>query len=71
MEARRRFPTKATQKLQLMMRRDRDEARRSGPPTFMCSIARWPLLAHLAGRLIRLGFRPEHVSRQALNSPAD
>ncbi|HEY0122627.1 MAG TPA: FAD-dependent oxidoreductase [Rhizobium sp.] len=75
-EARRRFPTKATQKLQLMMRRDRrkrdgDEARRNGPPAFMRSIARWPLLAHLAGRLIGLGFRPEHVSRQALNSPAD
>lgn len=65
-EARRRFPTKATQKLQLMMRRDRrkregEEARREGPPAFMRSIARWPLLAHLAGRLVGLGFRPEHV----------
>lgn len=65
-EARRRFPTKATQKLQLMMRRDRrkregDETKRSGPPTFMRSIARWPILAHLAGRLIGLGFRPEHI----------
>lgn len=65
-EARRRFPTKATQKLQLMMRRDRrqredDDARRSGPPAFMRGIARWPLLAHLAGRLLGLGFRPEHV----------
>lgn len=65
-EARRRFPTKATQKLQLMMRRDRrkregDETKRSGPPAFMRQIARWPVLAHLAGRLIGLGFRPEHV----------
>lgn len=65
-EDRRRFPTKATQKLQLMMRRDRrrregDEARRSGPPAFMRHIARWPLLAHLAGRLVGLGLRPEHV----------
>ncbi|CAH1650594.1 MULTISPECIES: FAD-dependent oxidoreductase [unclassified Chelatococcus] len=65
-EARRRFPTRATQKLQLMMRRDKrkreaDLNRRSGPPAFMRGIARWPALAHLAGRLIGLGFRPEHV----------
>lgn len=65
-EARRRFPTRATQKLQLLMRRDRrqreqDDARRNGPPAFMRTIARWPVLAHLAGRLLGLGFRPEHV----------
>ena len=34
---------------------------RNGPPAFMRSIARWPVLARLAGRLIGLGFRPEHV----------
>ncbi|MDR6955299.1 2-polyprenyl-6-methoxyphenol hydroxylase-like FAD-dependent oxidoreductase [Ancylobacter sp. 3268] len=63
-EARRRFPTWATQKLQLMMRRNPDKPRsasRSGPPGFLKAIARWPVLAHLAGRLIGLGFRPEHV----------
>lgn len=65
-EVRRRFPTRATQKLQLMMRRDRrkrtaDDSQRTGPPAFMRGIARWPVLAHLAGRLIGLGFRPEHV----------
>src|SRR5690606_20108823 len=65
-EARRSFPAKATQKLQLMMRRGRrkretDDAKRDGPPSFMRSIARWPVLAHLAGRLVGLGFRPEHV----------
>lgn len=71
-EARRGFPTRATQKLQLMMRgkrRAQDEAAdkdgtsapRSGPPAFMRTIARWPLLAHLAGRLVGIGFRPEHV----------
>jgi len=27
----------------------------------MRGIARWPVLAHLSGRLIGLGFRPEHV----------
>src|SRR6201999_3691598 len=62
-EARRRWPTKMTQKLQLMMRgnrRRRDEAKREGPPAFMRSISRWPVLARFAGRLIGLGFRPEH-----------
>ncbi|MGO4686247.1 FAD-dependent oxidoreductase [Hyphomicrobium sp. 2TAF46] len=65
-EKRRTFPTKATQKLQLMMRSDRrkreaNEKTRSGPPGFVLGIARWPVLAHLSGRLIGLGFRPEHV----------
>ncbi len=49
-----------------MMRSDRrkredDGRKRSGPPAFMRGIARWPVFAHLAGRLIGLGFRPEHV----------
>lgn len=75
-EARRSFPTKATQKLQLMMRRDRrkregepdgedaaarEAPRRGGPPAFLRWIARWPVLAHISGRLIGLGFRQEHV----------
>ena len=65
-EKRRSFPTRATQKLQLMMRSSRradqaDEQKRKGPPAFIRGIARWPVLAHLAGRLIGLGFRMEHV----------
>jgi 2-polyprenyl-6-methoxyphenol hydroxylase-like FAD-dependent oxidoreductase len=65
-EKRRLFPTRATQKLQLMMRSRRrkdegDAKKRKGPPAFIRGIARWPLLAHLAGRLIGLGFRMERV----------
>ncbi|KAA9388763.1 FAD-dependent oxidoreductase [Neorhizobium galegae] len=65
-EKRRSFPTRATQKLQLMMRSSRrtdegDDRQRKGPPAFIRGIARFPLLAHLAGRLIGLGFRMEHV----------
>jgi 2-polyprenyl-6-methoxyphenol hydroxylase-like FAD-dependent oxidoreductase len=65
-EKRRLFPTRATQKLQLMMRssRRKDEKTaetKKGPPAFIRGIARVPLLAHLAGRLIGLGFRMEHV----------
>jgi 2-polyprenyl-6-methoxyphenol hydroxylase-like FAD-dependent oxidoreductase len=66
LEKRRSFPTRATQKLQLMMRSSRrkdqaDAAKSKGPPGFIRGIARWPVLAHLAGRLIGLGFRMEHV----------
>lgn len=60
---RRNFPTKATQKVQLMMRRRRGSGGRpsSGPAAFMRLIARSTLLPHLAGRLIGMGFRPERV----------
>jgi 2-polyprenyl-6-methoxyphenol hydroxylase-like FAD-dependent oxidoreductase len=65
-EKRRSFPTRATQKLQLMMRSSRradqaNEDKRKGPPDFIRGIARWPVLAHLSGRLIGLGFRMERV----------
>jgi 2-polyprenyl-6-methoxyphenol hydroxylase-like FAD-dependent oxidoreductase len=70
-QKRREFPTKATQKLQLMMRSRRrkeenDESKRKGPPAFVRGIARFPLLSHLAGRLIGLGFRMEKVKARAI-----
>ncbi|MEJ8574203.1 FAD-dependent oxidoreductase [Microbaculum marinum] len=66
-QARRIFPTKATQAIQRMMRRKRkpgseDPAARGRPPAFLRAIARSRLLPHLTGRLIGMGFRPEHVS---------
>ena len=63
-QKRRSFPTKATQKVQSMMRRKRPaqgEKPSSGPPAFMRLIARSRLLPHLAGRLIGMGFRPERI----------
>lgn len=65
-EKRRTFPTKATQRLQLMMRsknrKDQADAKKAkGPPAFVLAIMRFPLLAHLAGRLIGLGFRRERL----------
>ncbi len=65
-EKRRSFPTRMTQKIQLMMqgssrKREADAKRRSGPPAFVRGIARWPFLAHLAGRLVGMGIRREHV----------
>lgn len=63
-QKRRNFPTKATQRVQLMMRRKRKPQggkRPSGPPAFMRFIARSRLLPHLTGRLIGMGFRPESI----------
>ncbi|NTE87348.1 FAD-dependent oxidoreductase [Agrobacterium rubi] len=65
-EKRRSFPTKATQRLQLMMRsknkKDQADVKKAkGPPAFVLAIMRFPLLAHLAGRLIGLGFRREKL----------
>ncbi len=67
-EKRRGFPTRATQKIQLMMqsssrKRNSGAAKRNGPPAFVKGIARWPILAHLAGRLVGMGIRRERVRR--------
>ncbi len=63
-EARRLFPTRATQGLQKMMRRKRkpDGQAAKRPPGFIRLIARWPVLSRLMGRLIGIGFRPERVA---------
>lgn len=63
-QTRREFPTRATQKVQLAMRRKRkpgEEDKASGPPAFLRMISRSRLLPHLTGRLIGIGFRPEHL----------
>lgn len=64
-QKRRAFPTKATQKVQLMMRRKRgpaaDASQPKRPPAFLRFIARSRVLPHLTGRLIGIGFRPEHI----------
>lgn len=41
--------------------RQGDAAKRSGLPTFVKDIARWPVLARLAGRLVGMGIRREWV----------
>lgn len=61
-QRRRRFPTWATQKLQLMIQR---KLRGNGepnarPPGIVAQIARLPWLAHVAGRITGMGFRPEY-----------
>ncbi|MGG2478744.1 FAD-dependent oxidoreductase, partial [Rhizobium sp. BR5] len=66
-EKRRSFPTKATQFLQRMMRIGRKKEQEDtaekpkGPPAFVRAIMRFPLFAHLTGRLVGLGFRREKI----------
>ncbi|MCZ7450643.1 FAD-dependent oxidoreductase [Agrobacterium rhizogenes] len=66
-EKRRSFPTKATQFLQRMMRIGRKKGQEEraekpkGPPAFVRAIIRFPLLSHLTGRLVGLGFRREKI----------
>ncbi len=44
-------------------RKDHEAAPKAkGPPAFVRAIMRFPLLAHLAGRLIGLGFRRERIN---------
>lgn len=65
-QKRRSFPTKATQKIQIMMRgkrRNQDKGHGDGRGAkssgVMKKIGRMPWLAHVAGRLMGMGFRPE------------
>lgn len=64
-QARRRWPTKATQAVQLFMQNIviAPTLGRSGPPRAPLAVrlmARWPWLRRLPARLIGMGFRPEH-----------
>ena len=64
-QARRMFPTRATQGLQRMMRRKRNDKGEAAPrpPGFIRLIARHPMLSRLMGRLIGMGFRPERIGK--------
>ncbi|HEY0214064.1 MAG TPA: FAD-dependent oxidoreductase [Paenirhodobacter sp.] len=66
-QARRMFPTRMTQGLQKMMRRKRNAQGQAAPrpPGFVRAIIRMPWLAHVMGRIIGIGFRPERVSDEA------
>jgi 2-polyprenyl-6-methoxyphenol hydroxylase-like FAD-dependent oxidoreductase len=65
-QRRRDFPTRATQRLQVLAQNRiigrvlRGTAKLS-PPLFLRVLARWRLLRRLTARIVGLGFRPEHV----------
>jgi len=65
-ESRRMFPTRATQRLQLLMQRNLiapalSEAGLARPPLLVRLLTRVPLLNRIPARLLGLGFRPEHL----------
>jgi 2-polyprenyl-6-methoxyphenol hydroxylase-like FAD-dependent oxidoreductase len=69
-QARRDWPTRATQRLQLMIQKQviaralaADE--KFTPPPFIRLLRLFPSLARITARLIGLGFRPEHVRTSA------
>lgn len=65
-QRRRAFPTRATQRLQLIMqnnviRKVLDTSRPLAPPWPLKLLSRWTFLQRIPARLIGVGFRPEHV----------
>ncbi|MFM9940929.1 MAG: FAD-dependent oxidoreductase [Hyphomicrobiaceae bacterium] len=69
-EARRRFPTRATQRLQLVLQNSiiaptLAAAGPVRPPLALRLIGAVPMLGRIPARLLGLGFRPEHVRTRA------
>jgi 2-polyprenyl-6-methoxyphenol hydroxylase-like FAD-dependent oxidoreductase len=65
-QSRRDCPTRATQRMQIFVqnrvfRRVLGRTDRLRPPRSIRLIARFPFLSRLPGRLVGMGFRPEHV----------
>ena len=65
-QRRREFPTRATQRLQVMVQnrvigRVLQSAGRMAPPLVVRLFGKWSLLRRIPARVLGLGFRPEHV----------
>jgi 2-polyprenyl-6-methoxyphenol hydroxylase-like FAD-dependent oxidoreductase len=70
-EKRRRWPTIATQRLQLLIQErvlTRGPRPMAGPPLLARALGQFPLLRRLPARVIGIGFRPEHVQVPAASS---
>ncbi len=66
-ERRRNFPTRATQRLQILIqnnviRRVLGRDKTFSPPWPLKLLRRWPILRRIPARVLGLGFRPEHVN---------
>ncbi len=71
-QARRAFPTRATQRLQLTIQnaviaRTLNAKDPIKPPLLLRILTSLPFLSRLPARLIGLGFRPEHISEEIRN----
>ena len=65
-QRRRKFPTRATQRLQLLVQnrvigRVLRSTRELTPPLPLRLLGQWPWLRRIPARLLGLGFRPEHI----------
>ncbi|HYV70680.1 MAG TPA: FAD-dependent oxidoreductase [Pseudolabrys sp.] len=71
-QRRREFPTRFTQRLQIVLQNNiigpALEGRRPKAPFFMKMI-QWPLLRRIPGRLLALGIRPEHIRTPEIEPP--
>jgi 2-polyprenyl-6-methoxyphenol hydroxylase-like FAD-dependent oxidoreductase len=73
-QRRRAWPTRVTQRLQLILQRRvigrvlTRPARALPPPLLLRLLTRFPVLRRIPGRLIGLGIRPEHVRANAPSS---
>ena len=71
-QRRREFPTRFTQRLQLVLQNNiigpALEGRRPRAPFFM-KMLQWPLLRRIPGRLLALGIRPEHIHTPEIEPP--
>jgi 2-polyprenyl-6-methoxyphenol hydroxylase-like FAD-dependent oxidoreductase len=69
-QQRREFPTRVTQRLQIIMQNNiiqpalTNQGKRPRAPLFL-KMMQWPLLRRIPGRLLALGVRPEHVHTPA------
>jgi len=69
-QRRREFPTRATQRLQLVIqnnviRRVLGSSKPLSLPWILKLMRRWPFLRRIPARLIGIGFRPEHVKTES------
>jgi hypothetical protein len=65
-QRRREFPTRATQKLQVVIQRRilsrvLKSSKPFGVPWPIKLMQRWPALRRIPARIIGIGFRPEHI----------
>jgi 2-polyprenyl-6-methoxyphenol hydroxylase-like FAD-dependent oxidoreductase len=69
-QQRREFPTRVTQRLQIIMQNNligpalANRSKRPRAPLFM-KMMQWPLLRRIPGRLLAYGIRPEHIHAPA------
>ena len=69
-QQRREFPTRVTQRLQIIMQNNvirpalANKDKRPRAPLFM-KMMQWPLLRRIPGRLLAFGVRPEHIHTPA------